>query len=57
MSYPAGNAPFVDDGTYFGEDANYETDVKDKLHHKPTRKSTKGRKLKRWDGKSIANNS
>jgi hypothetical protein len=54
MSYARGNAPFIDDGIY-AEDPDdniiYETDVKGKFGLKPTRKSTKGRKLKRWDGK------
>jgi hypothetical protein len=53
MSYARSNAPFVDDGTY-AEDPDdniiYETDVKGQFGLKPTRKSTKGRKLKRWDG-------
>jgi hypothetical protein len=54
MSYARGNAPFVDDGTYaedLDDNVIYETDVKGNFGLKPTRKSTKGRKLKRWDGK------
>jgi hypothetical protein len=54
MSYARDNAPFIDDGIYAedpDENIIYETDVKGKFGLKPTRKSTKGRKLKRWDGK------
>jgi hypothetical protein len=55
MAYPIGNAPFVDDGVYaedYGDDDSYEPDLYEKTNSKPTRKSTKGRKLKRWDGES-----
>jgi hypothetical protein len=53
MSYPKNNAPFVDDGVYEdddGDDGSYEPDSEEKSKKKQTRKSTKGRKLKRWDG-------
>ena len=54
MSYPMKNEPFVDDGSYEddddGDDGSYEPDSEEKSNRKPTRKSTKGRKLKRWDG-------
>ena len=53
MSYPMNNAPFVDDGIYEdddGDDGSYEPDSEEKSKKKPARKSTKGRKLKRWDG-------
>jgi hypothetical protein len=55
MPYPNGFAPFIDDGIYaedYGDDGddNYEPDLQEKTNTKPTRKSTKGRKLKRWDG-------
>lgn len=60
MSYhPVGHAPFFDDGNY-QEDADYddnnayETDDKETPGRKPTRRSTKGRKLKRWDGELTA---
>lgn len=52
MPYPNDNASYVDDGMHsedMADNTNYETDVKDKVM-KPARKSTKGRKLKRWDG-------
>jgi len=54
MPYPTGNAPFIDDGVYpedYGDDDDsYEPDIQETTNTKPTRKSTKGRKLKRWDG-------
>ena len=53
MSYPKNNAPFVDDGVYEdddGDDGSYEPDSEEKSKKKQIRKSTKGRKLKRWDG-------
>lgn len=54
MSYPMKNEPFVDDGSYEddddGDDGSYEPDSEEKSNRKPARKSTKGRKLKRWDG-------
>lgn len=53
MSYPKNNAPFVDDGVYEdddGDDGSYEPDSEEKSKKKQARKSTKGRKLKRWDG-------
>ena len=53
MSYPKNNAPFVDDGVYEdddGDDGSYEPDSEEKIKKKQIRKSTKGRKLKRWDG-------
>lgn len=53
MPYPKTHAPFVDDGVYEdddGDDGSYEPDSEEKCKKKPTRKSTKGRKLKRWDG-------
>ena len=53
MSYSKNNAPFVDDGIYEdddGDDGSYEPDPEEKSKKKQTRKSTKGRKLKRWDG-------
>ncbi|GAB7323137.1 hypothetical protein MBLNU13_g05639t2 [Cladosporium sp. NU13] len=52
MPYPKTNAPFIDDGVYEdddGDDGSYEPDSEEKSKKKPTRKSTKGRKLKRWD--------
>ena len=53
MPYPKSNAPFIDDGVYEdddGDDGSYEPDSEEKSNKKPIRKSTKGRKLKRWDG-------
>ena len=53
MSYSKNNAPFVDDGVYEdddGDDGSYEPDSEEKSKKKQIRKSTKGRKLKRWDG-------
>jgi len=54
MLYPNGFAPFIDDGIYAedyrGDDDSYEPEFEEKSNIKPTRKSTKGRKLKRWDG-------
>jgi hypothetical protein len=53
MSYPKNNEPFVDDGSYEdddGDNGSYEPDSEEKSNKKPARKSTKGRKLKRWDG-------
>jgi len=53
MSYPKTNAPFFDDGIYEdddGDDGSYEPDSEEKYKKKQPRKSTKGRKLKRWDG-------
>ena len=53
MPYPKSNAPFIDDGVYEdddGDDGSYEPDSEEKSNTKSTRKSTKGRKLKRWDG-------
>jgi hypothetical protein len=53
MSYPKNNALFVDDGVYEdddGDDGSYEPDSEEKSKKKQIRKSTKGRKLKRWDG-------
>lgn len=55
MPYPKSNAPFVDDGVYDdddGDDGSYEPDSEEKSNKKSARKSTKGRKLKRWDGES-----
>lgn len=42
--------PFEDDGNYSEDNFDDDTDAKDKVGPKPPRKSTKGRKLKRWDG-------
>lgn len=59
MSHPFGNAPFIDDGVYaedYGDDLNYEPDANEKAA-KPARKSTKGRKLKRWDGEYTSSGS
>jgi hypothetical protein len=53
MSYPKTNARFFDDGIYEdddGDDGSYEPDSEEKCMKKQPRKSTKGRKLKRWDG-------
>ena len=53
MPYPKTNVPFVDDGVYEDDDVDdgsYEPDSEEKIKKKQTRKSTKGRKLKRWDG-------
>lgn len=63
MAYPWGNSPFFNDVSNRQEDPDYddnnndndsyEPDDKGKVARKQPRKSTKGRKLKRWDGESI----
>lgn len=60
MAYPWGNGPFFNDVSDRQEDPDcdennnnndgYESDDKGKVGRKQPRKSTKGRKLKRWDG-------
>lgn len=55
--YPNGcNDAYNDDGTYdddldYGQDDDYVEDDGPAQTPKSTRKSTKGRQLKRWDGK------